>query len=168
MIDTRCEVSRELFGIACFEWAFVHLLQRNEKTSFTVNNDFFDSADGARYNSSFAGHRFKIDDAEWFVDGWANEHSRVRVKFAGRLLIDHFINPDDSVAIRFRTFHCGFHFLCHARRVWRGGAKHDLKTTIHKLDCAHQMLEPLLPRDPADKKQVRRIRINAIMPERDS
>jgi hypothetical protein len=68
----------------------------------------------------------------------------------------------------FRTFHCGFHFLRHARCIRRGGAKHDLKIPIHELDCAYEMLESFLAGDPADKKQVRSIWIDIIMLERDS
>src|SRR5437899_658297 len=166
LIDARRGVAREFCGICCLERTFVHLLQRNETTSFTVNNDLFDSTDGAGYNRSFAGHRFKINDAEWLVDGRANEHRRVRVKFAGRLLIDHFVDPDDSAPLCFCTFYGRSHFLCHARSIWSGGAKHDLKIAIHELDCAHEMLESFLAGDSANKKQVRRIRINAITFER--
>src|SRR5215471_19436236 len=73
LIDARGKLSRELFGVLWFEWAFIHLLERDEKTSFTINNNLFNSAHAAGYNSSFACHCFKINDPEWFVDGRANE-----------------------------------------------------------------------------------------------
>ena len=161
-VDACCEIARELFGVCCFEWAFVQSVQRNEKASFTVNDNFLDAAHGTGHNRSFAGHRFKIDDAERLVDRWTNEYSGLRVKFAGRLLVDHFVDPDDSPSLRFCPFDRVLHFFGHAGCIRRGGAKHNLEIAIHELHCAYQMLEPFLPSDPTDKQQIRFVGIDAV------
>src|SRR5438094_1019427 len=92
----------------------------------------------------------------------------MRVKFAGGLLVHHFIHPDDSGSLRFCPPYCGFHFLRHARRIRRRGAKHDLKIAVHEWDRAYEMLEPFLPSNPADKKQIRLIWIEAVAVKRSS
>src|SRR5439155_23864208 len=83
------------------------------------------------------------------------EYRRVRVKFAGGMLIYHFVDPDDSRSLRLCAFDGDPHLLPHLRRIWRGGAQYNLEIAIHKLDCAEQMLKPFLTRDPSDKKHVR-------------
>ena len=49
--------------------------------------------------------------------------------------------------------HRGLHFRRDLRRIRRAGAKHDLKSRIHHFNRAHEMDDPLLPRDPPDEKQ---------------
>ena len=48
-----------------------------------------------------------------------------------------------------------FHLLRDLRRVRCAGAKNNLKTGIHVLNGAHQVNDPLLPRDAADKEEIR-------------
>jgi hypothetical protein len=63
-----CQITREFFGICCFERAFLHLLKRDEETGFPVNNDFLDSANSTGNYRSFARHCFQINNAKRFVD----------------------------------------------------------------------------------------------------
>jgi hypothetical protein len=67
-IDPRREISRELFGICRLKWALLHLFEWNQESGVAIYNDLFDAAHGACHNGSLASHRFKVDDAEWFVD----------------------------------------------------------------------------------------------------
>ena len=140
-----------------FEW--------NQESGLAIDNDFFDSANGTGNHRGFARHCLKIDNAERFVNGRANKHRCVRVKFAGRRLIHHFIDPDDSRPLRFCGFHCGFHFFRHLGRVRRGSTKDDLETAIHELDCAQQVLESFLACDPTDEQQIRCVWIDAVVLE---
>src|SRR5207249_9319046 len=117
---------------------------------------------------SRASHRLKIDNAERFVDSRANEYRCVRVKFAGGLLVHHFLDPDDTRPLRFCPLHCGPPFFRHARRIRRGGAKHDLKIAFHEWDRAYEMLKPFLASNPADEKHIRSIWIDAVWFERSS
>src|SRR2546423_9874790 len=90
----------------------------------------------------------------------------MRVKLAGGLLVHHFVDPDDAWPLSFCALHCDLHFLSHARRVRRGGAKDNLKVAIHKLDCTHKMLESLLASDSADEKNIWLVWINVVPLER--
>src|ERR1700704_5116155 len=68
LVNTRREVLRELFWIYCFERTLLHLFEWNQESRLAIYDDFLDSADGARHDRSLARHRFKIYDAERFVD----------------------------------------------------------------------------------------------------
>ena len=80
-VDAVGEVAGEFFSIHRFERAFGHLFDRDEVAGFAVDYDFGDAADGAGHDGASAGHGFKVDDAEGFVDGGANEDAGVAVEF---------------------------------------------------------------------------------------
>ncbi len=138
--------------MARFEWALFHLLKRNQETGFSIDNDFFNSADCAGYNRCLACHRFEIDNAEGLVNRWAAKHGRVRIKFGNCIPIDHLCDPDNVGAF----LHCGldgvFHFLRDLRCIGRASTKHDLKIGVHILNSTHEIDNSFLPRDPADEK----------------
>ena len=57
------------------------------------------------------------------------------------------------------------HFLGDLWRVRRTGAKYDRKIVVHELDRTHEVNNSLSSRDPADKKQIRFLWIDAVAQE---
>src|SRR5438046_10407227 len=104
------------------EWALFHLLERNEETGLSIDNDFFNTADCAGYNRRFACHCFEVDDAKRLVNRWATEHGGVRIKFYDRIPIQHFCDPDDVRSLSCRALHGRFHFAGALRRIARAAA----------------------------------------------
>src|SRR6266536_1328369 len=77
LIDACRKVACKFFRICWLERALFPLLERNQKSGFSVDNYFFDAADRTRYHRRFTGHRFQINDAKRFVDRWTTKHGRV-------------------------------------------------------------------------------------------
>src|SRR5436190_1484567 len=87
LIDPCREVPRKFLRICWLERALFPLLKRKQKSGFSIDNYFFDAAYCTRYHRRFTGHRFQINDAKRFVDGWTTKHGRVRVKFGCRFSV---------------------------------------------------------------------------------
>src|SRR5438309_4034490 len=151
-IDLLGQISSKLFRINRFKWAFGHLLDRNKESGLAVDHDLFDSADGTGDNGGFARHRFEIDDAKRLVNGRTTKDGRVGVELNHTRLIEHLVDPNDSVAQFSRSRDRLLHFLRDFFGIGSAGTKHDLEIFIHKLNCAHEMNDSLLARDAANEK----------------
>src|SRR5215469_5240665 len=77
LIDLCREITGKLVRVYRHEWALLHLLQRNEKTRFSVNDYFLNAANGACDNGSFACHRFQINYSKRLVNRRTAEHGGV-------------------------------------------------------------------------------------------
>src|SRR5437867_3273088 len=63
LIDACREVPRKFLRIYWLERALFPLLERNQKSGFSIDNYFFDAADRTRYHWRFPGYRFQLNDA---------------------------------------------------------------------------------------------------------
>src|SRR5690349_6521702 len=158
---TRGEIAREALRI-CRETGNRIVLEGNEIAGFAIDDDFLDAAGSAGNNGSSAGHRFEIDDAERFVNRRAAENTGVAVELDHFGLADHLLNPDNV-----RIMGAGFvdlppHFSCNFGCIRRAGTKNHLRLRRQVAKRIDKVRYAFLPRDPADKQDVGRLRIDAV------
>ena len=153
-VDAGGEVVGEFFGIHRFERAFGHLLDGDEVAGFAVDDDFGDAADGAGHDGASAGHGFKVDNAEGFVDGGANEDAGVAVEFDLGFVVEHLVDPDDAVALALGLGDGGFHFGRDLGCVGSAGAEDDLEAGVEVLDGVDEVDDAFLAGDAAEEEGV--------------
>src|SRR3954453_14120882 len=134
----------------------------DEKTGLIWKDDLRDPADRRSDHRRLAGHRFEINDAERFVDKRTAEYSSMRVKLDHIPPRHHLAYPDYSLPLCRGSGDAVRHLPRNLRCIRRPGAEHDLQVGVDRRNRVHQMHDPLLPSDPADEKEVRPFRVDAI------
>src|SRR3954447_16271613 len=134
----------------------------DEKTGLIWNNDLGDPADCRSNYRRLAGHCFEIDDAERLVDRWTAEYSSMRVELDHIRPRHHLTYPDYSLPLCCGSSDAVRHLPRNLRCIWRPGAEHNLQVRVDRRNRVHQVHDALLPGDPADEKEVRPSRVDAI------